>query len=122
LNNDQRRRLAVLGLRLGRGKLREVATLVMPDTILRWLLTVRLPPRQTPNSGWLRAPATSFVWAMRSPVFGDLLLSLAALSIPARWLCLLKSPFLLQQLMLQPTTDTLLGDDVGACLAPPDPR
>ena len=34
---------------------------------------------------------------------------------------LLKSPFLLQQLMLQPTLDTLLGHDVGACLAPADP-
>ena len=29
-------------------------------------------------------------------------------------LCLLKSPFLLRQLMLWPTMDTLLGDDVGA--------
>jgi hypothetical protein len=36
LNDDQRRRLAVLGERLGRGVLREVATLVTPDTILRW--------------------------------------------------------------------------------------
>src|SRR6202023_1203278 len=35
-------------------------------------------------------------------------------------LCLPKSPFLLRQLMLQPTMDTLLGDDVGACLAPAD--
>jgi hypothetical protein len=30
------------------------------------------------------------------------------------WLWLLKSPFLLRQLMLQPTMDTLLGDYVGA--------
>src|SRR5687768_16248099 len=36
LNDGQRRRLAVLGQRLGRGMLREVATLVTPDTILRW--------------------------------------------------------------------------------------
>ena len=36
LNDDQRRRLAVLGERLGRGVLRKVATLVTPDTILRW--------------------------------------------------------------------------------------
>ena len=36
LNDAQRRRLAVLGHRLGRGVLREVATLVTPDTILRW--------------------------------------------------------------------------------------
>ena len=30
------------------------------------------------------APATNFIWTRRSPVSGDLLLSLAALSIPAR--------------------------------------
>lgn len=36
LHDDQRRRLAVLGERLGRGVLREVATLVTPDTMLRW--------------------------------------------------------------------------------------
>jgi transposase InsO family protein len=36
LNDDQRRRLAVLGQRLGRGVLRRVATIVTPDTILRW--------------------------------------------------------------------------------------
>jgi hypothetical protein len=36
LDDDQRRRLAVLGQRLGRAWLCEVATLVTPDTILRW--------------------------------------------------------------------------------------
>src|SRR5205823_2869536 len=36
-------------------------------------------------------------------------------------LCLLKSPFVLRQLMLRPTMDTLPGDDVGDPLAPPDP-
>jgi putative transposase len=36
LDDDQRRRLAVLGQRLGRALLHEVATLVTPDTILRW--------------------------------------------------------------------------------------
>jgi len=36
LNDVQRRRLAVLGQRLGRDVLRDVATLVTPDTILRW--------------------------------------------------------------------------------------
>jgi hypothetical protein len=36
LNNAQRPRLAMLGHRLGRGVLRDVATLVTPDTILRW--------------------------------------------------------------------------------------
>ena len=35
--------------------------------------------------------------------------------------CLLKSPFLLRQLMLRPTMDTLLSDDIRAPLASPDP-
>ncbi len=36
LNDDQRRRLAVKGKYLGRKALFEVATIVTPDTILRW--------------------------------------------------------------------------------------
>lgn len=36
LTDDQRRRLAVSGHRLGRATLRQVATIVTPDTILRW--------------------------------------------------------------------------------------
>ena len=36
LDDGQRRRLAVLGQRLGRGLLRQFATLVTPGTILRW--------------------------------------------------------------------------------------
>src|SRR4029453_15433004 len=36
LTNDQRRRRAAKGRRLGRPVLREVATIVTPDTILRW--------------------------------------------------------------------------------------
>jgi hypothetical protein len=36
LTDDQRRRLAVRGHRLGRTALRQVATIVTPDTILRW--------------------------------------------------------------------------------------
>jgi putative transposase len=36
LTDDDRRRLAVLGHRLGRRRLRQVATIVTPDTILRW--------------------------------------------------------------------------------------
>ena len=35
-NNDQRRRLAAKGKRLGRRVLRELVTIVTPDTILRW--------------------------------------------------------------------------------------
>ena len=36
LNNDQRRRLAAKGSRLGRSVLGELVTIVTPDTILRW--------------------------------------------------------------------------------------
>jgi putative transposase len=36
LTDDDRRRLAVHGRRLGRRQLRQVATIVTPDTILRW--------------------------------------------------------------------------------------
>ena len=36
LTDDDRRRLAVRGQRLGRQVLRQVATIVTPDTILRW--------------------------------------------------------------------------------------
>jgi hypothetical protein len=36
LTDDQRRRLAAKGKRLGRQVLRQVATIVTPDTILRW--------------------------------------------------------------------------------------
>ncbi len=36
LNDDQRRRLAVKGMILGRKMLEQMATIVTPDTILRW--------------------------------------------------------------------------------------
>ena len=36
LTDDQRRRLAVKGKILGRKALQEIATIVTPDTILRW--------------------------------------------------------------------------------------
>ena len=36
LNDDQRRRLAVKGKILGRKMLEQMATIVTPDTILRW--------------------------------------------------------------------------------------
>ncbi|MBI5758456.1 MAG: hypothetical protein HZA46_08065 [Planctomycetales bacterium] len=36
LNDDQRHRLAVKGKALGRWRLSELATVVTPDTILRW--------------------------------------------------------------------------------------
>ena len=34
--NDQRRRLAAKGTRLGRKVLREIGAIIPPDTILRW--------------------------------------------------------------------------------------
>lgn len=40
LTDDQRRRLAVHAQRLGRKCLRELATLVTPDTLLRWHRTL----------------------------------------------------------------------------------
>jgi putative transposase len=36
LTDEERRRLAVQGYRLGRRRLHDVATIVTPDTILRW--------------------------------------------------------------------------------------
>jgi hypothetical protein len=36
LNDEERRRLAVIGHHLARGILADVATIVAPDTILRW--------------------------------------------------------------------------------------
>jgi hypothetical protein len=36
LTDDQRRRLAVKGIVLGRGRLADVSGIVTPDTILRW--------------------------------------------------------------------------------------
>ena len=36
LTDDERRRLANVGARLGRRRLMQVATIVTPDTILRW--------------------------------------------------------------------------------------
>lgn len=36
LNDDQQRRLAVKGKMLGLRRLRELAEIVMPETILRW--------------------------------------------------------------------------------------
>lgn len=53
LNDGQRRRLAALGQRLGRGMLRDVATLVTPDTILRWQSSDRWV-RRRPGT-WSRA-------------------------------------------------------------------
>ncbi len=40
LTDDQRRRLAIKGKALGRARLAELATIVTPDTILRWHRTL----------------------------------------------------------------------------------
>src|SRR5258705_7633818 len=36
LTDDDRRRLAIRAYRLGRRRLREIATIITPDTLLRW--------------------------------------------------------------------------------------
>ena len=43
LNDDQRRRLAVLGKTLGRKALEEISTAFSPDTILRWARLLAFP-------------------------------------------------------------------------------
>jgi hypothetical protein len=49
LTDDERRRLAVHGARLGRKVLNRVATIVTPETILRWhRLVLRRNSRRTP--------------------------------------------------------------------------
>ena len=57
-DDDDRRRLAVVGHRLGRRLLAQVATLVTPDTILRWLASW-WPEVDVPN--WWRPSC----WATR---------------------------------------------------------
>jgi hypothetical protein len=51
LTDDQRRRLAVRGHRLGRAALRQVATIVTPDTICGGIDTSSLGNGPMPASG-----------------------------------------------------------------------
>ena len=56
LNDDQRRRLAVKGKALGRKRLREMGSLVTPDTILGWYRKlIAKNPRQQEASPWQTA-------------------------------------------------------------------
>jgi hypothetical protein len=74
------------------------------------------------SSGYQRNPerANSLRFSSRSPSLRSVCRSSCLYFLRYLRLCLLKSPFLLRQLMLQPMMNTLLVD-VGAPLAPPDP-
>ena len=54
LTDDQRRLLAVKGKILGRKTLRELTTIVTPDTILRWLRKVVTAPCPSTRGGAIR--------------------------------------------------------------------
>jgi hypothetical protein len=66
LTDDQRRRLAAKGQRLGRRLLRQVATIVTPDTILRWQR--RLIGRVKGERGRVQVRRRPTVSALSGPV------------------------------------------------------
>ncbi len=76
LTDDERRRLAAKGRRLGRRLLRQVATIVTPDTILRWhrQLIARkwtFPPRRLGRPGIIKAISSLIVrMATENPGWG----------------------------------------------------
>ena len=51
-NDDQRRRLAARGKRLGRRVLRELGTIVTPNTILRWHRELIARKYDSSDTGW----------------------------------------------------------------------
>src|SRR5215510_11707162 len=66
LTDDERRRLAVLGLRRGRRVLAQVATIVTPHTILRLAPPAHRPQVDVPNASmWPAGPPTGD-WRPRS--------------------------------------------------------
>ena len=76
LSDDDRRRLAVRAFRLGRRALRQVATIVTPDTLLRWhrQLVARkwTYPRRSQRRGALAAIRRLVVrMAQDNPTWGD---------------------------------------------------
>ena len=52
LTDSQRRRLAAKGMPLGRKILAQVATIVTPDTILRWYRSSSPPSGPTKGAAW----------------------------------------------------------------------
>src|SRR5262244_3830380 len=76
LTDDERRRLAAKGRRLGRRLLRQVATIVTPDTILRWhrQLIARkwtVTPRRPGRPGIMKAISALIVrMATENPGWG----------------------------------------------------
>lgn len=72
LNDEQRRRLAVKGKLVGRKALSDLATIVTPDTILRWhreLIAQKwdYSDRRRSSRGARRFPKRSGNWCVRSP-------------------------------------------------------
>ena len=69
LNNEQRRRLAVKGKKLGRRLLSQVITIVTPDTLLRWhreLIRAKWTYRVTRRAGrggFVRKGLALYAWA-----------------------------------------------------------
>jgi len=76
LTDDQRRRLAAKGERLGRRMLRQVATIVTPDTILRWhrrLIAGKwtFPPKRLGRPGRIKEISSLIVrMATDNPAWG----------------------------------------------------
>ena len=64
LSNDQRRCLAVRAKKLGRACLEEIATLVTPDTLLRWHRTLIACKWTWPHKGPVRPPIRAEIEAL----------------------------------------------------------